>query len=510
MKRTTAIASALALVAAIALQSPATAASNNTLTLGFNTAPISLDPTKAATGSWNLNYTLPLYATVLETDKNGKYVAGLAEKWGYTNKTNTAYSFTLRKGLKFSDGTALNAAAVVKSIDYFKTGSGPSNAYFKDLTLKAKDAYTVTITSKVPNPMLDFLLSNRIIGSGIINPKVIATPEKLSSDSYGAGAYVLDEKKTIPNSVYVYTPNKYYYNQAAIKFKTITIKVITNVDAALQALKTGQIDVMSGSVSTVDAAKRTSGVKVGVAANNWNGLFLIDRNGEVTKPMGDVRVRQALNYAVDRVAITKAVYGAYGTPTAVPGLPGVLGYDAALEKTYSYNPTKAKQLLAAAGYANGFDLPVNYTGFDPQNAKMVEAIAGQLAAVGVNLKLKSNTNFGEWVGDYVSKKYSATGLGGMGCIGMYIDSQFAWAPTAIMNVFGTSIPGFDAAFNKMANAPASQVDAAAKAAMKIVVQQAAAMPIATVKGTYYYRSNLKGFEVGTKFDGPTPLALWSK
>jgi ABC-type oligopeptide transport system substrate-binding subunit len=124
--------------------------------------------------------------------------------------------------------------------------------------------------------------------------------------------------------------------------------------------------------------------------------------------------------------------------------------------------------------------------------------------------LKSITNFGEWVGDYVSKKYSATGLGGAGSIGIYVDSQFAWTPTAIMNVYGTTIPGFDAAFEKMAKSPKAKVVAAAQAAMKIVVDQAASLPVCVVTGTYYYKTKLTGFVVGNKFDGPTPLSLWSK
>ncbi|MDW8809985.1 ABC transporter substrate-binding protein, partial [Streptomyces scabiei] len=106
----------------------------------------------------------------------------------------------------------------------------------------------------------------------------------------------------------------------------------------------------------------------------WAGLLLLDREGTVVKGLGDVRVRQALNFAVDRAAITKAVYGDYGAPVSQPQMPGYDGYSPEAAKTYPHDPDKAKKLLKAAGYGSGLTIPVNYGAFDPSTAKMVQAV----------------------------------------------------------------------------------------------------------------------------------------
>lgn len=515
MKRKLSAVAAAAAALAIALTgctgggTPATTTGEAaTLTIGMTTPPVSLDPSKAA-GGFNLVYVDPAYGALLNADADGKIVAGLAEEWGYVGDDNKEFSLTLRSGLKFADGTPLTAQSVVDSISYFTTGSGPYNAYYKGLTLTAVDDVTVSVTSETPNPLIDVLMSNQAVGGDIISAAGIADPDALASGTYGAGQYVYDAAKSVANDHYVFTPNENFYDQDAIEYETITIKVIPNVSSATQALKSGQIDIMQGDATVVDTVKSTEGIEVLSVPLAWAGLYLVDRAGEVTPALADVRVRQALNFAIDRAAITTAAYGDYGTATAQAAIPGFDGYDEANEQTYTYDVDKAKSLLKEAGFEDGFTLPVNYQTFDAGSTKMVQALASQLAEVGVTLELKGDTNFGEWVSDFVSKKYSATALNATGGNYEFLNSSFSWLPTGVMNVFQVADPGMQDAYDALASASAEDSGAAAQALQKVVVDQAVTLPVSQIDSIWMYTSSLQGVSVAPGGLNVSSVLLWS-
>jgi peptide/nickel transport system substrate-binding protein len=140
----------------------------------------------------------------------------------------------------------------------------------------------------------------------------------------------------------------------------------------------------------------------------FDGIWLADRAGKVVPALGNVQVRQALNYAIDRTAIMKA-FGSVGIAGSLVMPPGLPGYSAAASAAYSYDPAKARQLLAAAGYPHGFTLPVLSS---PVADTLVQAIAGYLRAVGVNVQISDHTT------DFLSQAYS----GKWGAI------VFAWTP----------------------------------------------------------------------------------
>ncbi|MEO7123902.1 MAG: ABC transporter substrate-binding protein, partial [Lacisediminihabitans sp.] len=413
MKKKSALLIATILAAALALTgctagAKSSAKADDTLVMALQSPPISLDPAKAAVGLY-VNYVEPTYASLLNRALNGKIVAGLADKWGY-NSDNTEFHATLRKGVKWADGTPITAAEVVASIKYFGTGSGPSSPTVAALDVSAQGSSTVVLKSKTPSPILADLLTPENLAGAIISPAGLKDPAALAEATYGAGPYVYDTKQSVSGDHYVFTPNKNYWNQSAIHYKSITIKVIANANSAVQALKSGQIDFMQGNSDVAPTIKNNNDLAVLSEPSIWAGLFLLDRDGTIVPALADVRVRQVLNYAVDREAITKAVYGVYGQAVDQPQVPGFDGYSKASEKVYTYNPAKAKKLLADAGYAKGLTIPVNYGSFDADNTKLVQAVQEQLAAVGVTLQLTGATNFGGWVGDLVSKKFAATVL----------------------------------------------------------------------------------------------------
>jgi peptide/nickel transport system substrate-binding protein len=169
------------------------------------------------------------------------------------------------------------------------------------------------------------------------------------------------------------------------------LKIFTSPEAMDAALRSGQIQVGQGSPQT-DKADQAAGLNIVAGPQNTStGIWLNDRAGTIVKALGDVRVRQALNYAIDRKTLMAAAFGPTGTATSLVVGPGITGYAANAAASYPYDPAKAKALLAAAGYPHGFTLPVLST---QSGDLVVQAVAGYLRAVGVNVKISDhNTDF---------------------------------------------------------------------------------------------------------------------
>ncbi|WP_328505254.1 ABC transporter substrate-binding protein [Streptomyces sp. NBC_00391] len=479
------------------------------LTIALSSAPNSLDPAQVAVGPF-LNYMDPAYATLLTRKPDGTLGAGLADKWGYVGKKNTKFELHLRKGLKFADGTPLTAADVVNSFTYFQKGSGPAAAWFRPLTFATPDSSTVLITSPTPNPDMGTLFTPPYMGGAIISPAGLKAPKKLASTTFGAGPYVYSAQQSVSGDHYVYVPNKNFYDQSAIHFKKITVRVMPNVNSQVQALKSGQIDLMYGTPDVAPTVKGTKGITTLQKPTTWAGLFLLDREGTVVKGLGDERVRQALNFAVDRSAITKAVYGDYGTPVSQPQMPGYDGYSTAAADMYPYDPAKAKKLLKEAGYAKGLTIPVNYGSFDPSTAKMVQAVQGQLAKVGVKLKLRAATNFGGWINDLLTKKYAATVLSpGTGGEPNFYAQQPPFTKTGIMNLFGVADPEVEAAYARLAGSDPKSSVAASKDLTDVIVRKALALPISGTDTIAMYNSKLRGVKFPEGGAQLTSNTLWT-
>ncbi|MDX3726176.1 ABC transporter substrate-binding protein [Streptomyces caniscabiei] len=502
MKRRTALQASIGVVTALALAACGGGNSDDkstgnagpaSVTIALSSAPNSLDPAQIAVGPF-LNYVDPAYASLLTRKADGSLGAGLADKWGYVGKKNTKFKLHLRKGVKFADGTPLTATDVVNSIKYFQKGSGPGGAWFRPLKFSTPDSSTVVITSPTPNPDMGTLFTPAYLGGAIISPAGLKDPKKLASATFGAGPYVYSAKQSVSGDHYVYVPNKNFYDKSAIHFEKITVKVMPNVNSQVQALKSGQIDLMFGTPDVAPTVKGNKAITTLQKPTTWAGLFLLDRDGTVVKGLADVRVRQALNHAIDRAAITKAVYGDYGTPVSQPTMPGYEGYSTEAEKMYPYDPAKAKQLLKAAGYKK-LTIPVNYGSFDPVTTKMLQAVQDQLAKVGVTLKLKAAANFGGWINDLVSRKNAATVLSpGTGGDSNFYAQQPAFTKTGIMNVFGVDDPDFNAAYEQLAESDPQSRGAASKDLTDVIVRKALALPVSGTDTIVLYNSELRGVQ----------------
>ena len=159
-------------------------------------------------------------------------------------------------------------------------------------------------------------------------------------------------------------------------------------------------------------------------------------------------MRQAINYALNRQALNKAVYAGKGQPNDEIALPGDDGYVASLANRYPYDPAKAKQLLAAAGYPHGFTmhiLDVTALGFDT----LAEAISGELQAVGINAVPVAAANIGDYFGKLASGKYETSILGFGGLPGYFLYDLLIGPHATQFNPLKTTSTVLDGAYNAL-------------------------------------------------------------
>lgn len=369
----------LALTGCAASGGDADADAEETLDLGAMVDVTSFDPAQSDVGHL-LQYLQPAYDTLVRIDDEGELQPMLATSWAYVDAGNTVLELELRDDVLFSDGTELTAGAAAASLERFKAANGPrSTALAAVETFEDVDETTLRLHMSSPDPALIHNLG--MVAGMITNPAVPDT--ELASVPAGTGPYVLDASATRRGDVYVYTRNDNYYDVEAFPFDQVSVRVLADPTARLNAVKTGQVDATYGLPGQVAEAE-SSGLTVVEAPGDWQGLFLVDRDGTLTSALGDVRVRQAINSAIDGDAILEQIAFGEGSPTTQMFYPGTPAYDEALNGSYPFDPEHARELLAEAGYADGFTLSM--PSMDTFLPEVYPIIQQQLADVGITVE----------------------------------------------------------------------------------------------------------------------------
>ncbi|MGW2288791.1 ABC transporter substrate-binding protein [Streptomyces phaeochromogenes] len=479
----------------------------DTLTVAEQQAPPTLNPGSLDLGF--VDFTMLSYESLFYLSPEGKVEPALARSWKYVGTGNTELSVTLRDGVKFADGTAVTADAVKASLDYAKKAQGNQAHYLTDATITATGPLALTIKLAKANPILPTLLTQSYGIGQIISPKGLASASNLTPTrtSQGAGPYIYEPSDSVAGDHYTYTANPNYYNKSKQHYKKIVIRIVQNGQTAVNAMKTGQIDVYKGDYTSAASAKSAGMSTVGLPVI-LQGLSLIDRKGEVSKPLGDVRVRQAINYAINRDAVTKALLGSAGTPTTQTVIKGGDGYSEEMADYYPYDPAKAKELLKEAGYADGFELPVlaaTFVGFDT----MAQAIAGQLKKVGIEVKVTAVTSITSFVENQTNKKYPAVS-GGFTEEPMYLEGLDLFMPgSKVFNGFGSTSPELTKLFDEAAAAEPAERAKLDQQMQEYLVKNAWFAPVAFTPVNYYVRPGIGGVKVSAGAPFASPLAFYA-
>ncbi|WP_066946550.1 ABC transporter substrate-binding protein [Microtetraspora fusca] len=463
-----------------------------TLTMGLSTAPTTLDPSLAQVG-WLVNGPIQLaYEPLIRMGNDGTLQPAIAAGWKFVGSDNTKLSVSLRSGVKFADGSPVTADAVVDSINHIRKAGGP-NASAASLISGAKkvDDSTVEVTATAPVPNLPALLTQSWLVGDVISPAGLAAGDKLATTTYGAGPYTLDSSATVVGDTYTFTANPHYWNKARQAFKRVVVKVITDGNALLNAMKSGQVDFAGGDWAAASSAG-SAGLKVSGVGNYFAGFFIVDRSGATSKPLGDVRVRQAMNYAIDRASIAKAVYRGYGRPTSALTSPGADSYGKAVTEAYPYDPGKAKSLLAEAGYPTGVDVSLDGCKIQLRNCRLVQqAMIDQLAKVGVRVHPEFGADIATYTKMSLSKKYGLVYMS-------YGTSPFNLMHTSLAsmlvtpyNPFGDSIPEVTALVRKAdATADTAERNGMYNRALTTLTEQAWFLPAVNHDTIYFSRARV--------------------
>jgi peptide/nickel transport system substrate-binding protein len=461
-----------------------------TLTIASPGAPPSLDP---ATGDNQYSdYFNLAYDPLIVQAADGTFKPGLATKWSY-GPQNKTFTITLRSGVKFSDGTPLDGDAVKQWIEHtLKVPGGRAASYLGTLQrIDVPSPQQVVLRFKAPTPQLELVFS-QVLEMGLIGSPKALSGKTLQNATAGAGPYKLDPGSTVKADHYTYVPNPNYHDKSAVHWKRVVIKVIANPSAALQALRAGQVQVAVGqTVSTLDAARK-AGLESVSPLTLLLGLGLNDREGKLAKPLGDVRVRQALNYAVDRKAVARVVGAGHGEPIQQMAVPGDDSYDQQLAGAYPYDPAKAKQLLASAGYPKGFTLKTLASNVVRQDT-LAQALAGQLAKVGVTLKpldVKSQ------ISDYFTNLANASdpvATIAFGRLPAVFDYGALYGPNAgPFNPFKTQSAQLDKLFAQLSVASGDAADTIARQMQGLITRQAWFLPVVATPLVVLHSSSVTG------------------
>lgn len=341
-------------------------------TSGSDSTPVSITTTESwdfSTGFYpamspatsNGTYGFTYYARncydTLVVRENGEFKAGLAETWDISDDGLT-YTFHLKEGVKFSDGTDLNAEAVKTSLEAAFSNLGAYIASFGKIgtlteSIEVVDEHTVAIHLTTPyyGVLNDLAMCNPM---GIVSPNAfnedLTTKEELLTQTMGTGPYMYAGDGDGTSYTFVRNPN-YWGEQPDVD--EFTVKVIADPDAAILALRNGEVDLLAGTsrLSFAGYTELSSADGIGTVLDDSisNSRFIGFNTQEA--PFNDAAVRQAVAYAIDKETISDSVFS--GLETASEQLLDTsLPYCDVEATTYSYNADKAKELLESAGWVD--------------------------------------------------------------------------------------------------------------------------------------------------------------
>lgn len=323
---------------------------------------------------WNERMELdPVLATSWEPSADGK-------QW----------IFKLREGVKFHDGTPFTSEAVKVSIEHLldpATASTRRASYTLIKTIATPDPLTVVFTTDLPNPDIPYLLAD---GSArIISPAALQKFGKdFGRNPVGTGPFRFEEWVANDHISAVINP-EYWGNKPQVR--RLSYKPVPESATRVVVLRTGEADVVMNLPPADQAALSQN---QDLIINKTPSLTTVMIELRVTKPpFNDRKVRYALNQAIDKNAIIDKVMRGQALPLKTPGIGGLFG--TAEFEPLAYDPAKAKQLLAEAGFANGFDMTLSYvSGRWPGDDQVVEAVQGYLTQIGVRVAIKKVDNAG--------------------------------------------------------------------------------------------------------------------
>ncbi|MCR8632879.1 ABC transporter substrate-binding protein [Paenibacillus radicis (ex Xue et al. 2023)] len=350
------------------------------LNISLNADPPKLDPT-FSTALIERQVFSSLFDKLLDLNPDGTFLPQLAVSWTISEDQKT-YTFKLREGVKFHDGTDFNADAVKFTFDRNLDKSSPRLSELNEVDkFSVVDPYTIKIELKKPfSPFLSVLTDR---AGMILSPAAVKQyGEDFLNHPVGTGPFVFKER--VKGDHIVLVKNENYWQKGLPKVDSLTYKVITDTNIAFMNLKSGQIDI-----TNKFPEKEVTGVKndpkisvINELTYAYQGIYL-----NVSKPPFDKKeLRQAVDLLIDRDAIVKVLLNDIGAPAHSPFAPGQFAYGDS-DKYQKPDLQKAKDLLTKAGMPDGFSFTLTIS-TSPANQQLGQMIQGMLKPAGIDVKLE--------------------------------------------------------------------------------------------------------------------------
>ncbi|MCK0150231.1 ABC transporter substrate-binding protein [Marivita sp. S6314] len=371
---------------AVLLCTPALAQQTD-LTIALQLEPPHLDPTSAAAGAIDSVLYSNVFEGLTRFMSDGSVVPGLAERWEISDDGMT-YTFTLRDGVTFHDGTTLDAQDVKFSLDRARAedSANAQKSLFAGIEdVKVIDPQTVAVTLSAPNG--NFLFNMAWGDAVIVAPESI---DDIKQKPIGTGAFKFDQ--WVQGDRIELSRNAEYWGDAPA-LESATFKFISDPTAAFAAMMAQDIDAFAGFPAPENIPQFEADPRFQVLVGSTEGETILSTNNKLP-PLDDVRVRQAIAHAIDRQAIIDGAMFGLGTPIGTHFAPHNPDYVDLTAKS-AHDPEKAKALLAEAGLADGFTTTLKLP--PPSYARRGgEIIAAQLREVGIQTEI-TNLEWAQWL-----------------------------------------------------------------------------------------------------------------
>ncbi|SFP58425.1 glutathione ABC transporter substrate-binding protein [Salibacterium halotolerans] len=360
------------------------------LVIGTSAAITGLSP-QGSNDQPSSNVQTNIFETLVTQNENMEIQPNLATEWEQTS--DTTWEFTLREDVTFTDGTEFNAEAVKATFDRIRDEEiGSPRAFLYEMVTEVNviDDHTVEFVTEYPfSPLPAHLAHN---GGGIISPKVIEKDYEMMEQGESPGSYIDShpvgtgmfkvENWDAGNQV-VLTRNKDYWGEKP-GVKQVTFRVTTEDLTRVAELETGKADIIHP-VSPSDTSRVENMENAGMYTQNSLSMSYIGFNTQ-KEPFNNKKVRRALSMAVNKEEIMQGVYGGAATKAIAPIGENVFGFSDQVEGL-PYDPEQAKQLLAEAGYEDGFSTTI-WTNDNRQRRDIAAIVQQQLSQIGVDVKIE--------------------------------------------------------------------------------------------------------------------------
>ncbi|MBN2355345.1 ABC transporter substrate-binding protein [candidate division KSB1 bacterium] len=390
-----------------------------TLTVCQPDEPPGLDPTANTAAAIDRVVFANIYEGLIKVDQNGQFIPGLAASWEIS-PDGKVYTFHLRKGVKFHNGEAFNTQVAKWNIARAmgENTVNPHPEYFRGITAIAiPDDDTLIITLQEVDALF---IAHMAEGDAVMLP--MQGYEEAKSNPIGTGPFKFVE--WVRGDRVEMVRYDEYWNPELPYLDKVVFKFIDDASAQIAALKAGDIDVIGYIAAPESAMELSQDKRFKVFAGTTTGEVIMSTNNKA-KPFDNKLVRQAMAYAIDRQTVVDLVMFGYGTPIGSHWSAST-PYYVDLTQKFAYNPEKAKELLAEAGYPNGFKATIKLPAIYSYSRRAGEVITDMLSNVGIDLTIEI-VEWGQWIERIFKKKeYQLTMIGHVEAwdIGIYANPDY--------------------------------------------------------------------------------------